>query len=326
MRRTLICLLPMVLAPPVHAETAVLTASKDNSIYAESGLLSNGIGENLFTGANGVGSPRRAFMAFDVAGTIPAGATIDSVVLQLSMTRTPFFGGAEPVALHRVLADWGEGMSDAIGNEGAGAPAMAGDVTWTFRFYNTDTWATAGGEFVASPSAVLSVDSIGVYTWQSGGMRDDVQAWLDAPSANFGWVLIGNEAQIQSSKRFDSDEGLVPGNRPQLTIHFTETPTAVGDRVPALGASLFPAIPNPFTRETALRFELATPQLVTLTVYDARGREVRRIVSGDFAAGTHRAAWNATDASGTRVSSGVYFVRLEVAGRTINAQRVVLVR
>ena len=326
MHRTLICLLPMVLASLAHGETAVLSATKDNSIYAESGSVSNGIGENIFTGTNAIGFARRAFVAFDVAGTIPAGATVDSVVLQLSMSRTQLTAGPQNVALHRVLADWGEGQSDAVGNEGSGAVALPGDVTWTYRFHNTDTWTTPGGEFVIAQSAVLSVDTIGVYEWQSSGMRDDVQAWLDAPSTNFGWVLVGNEVQGPSAKRFASDEDLVPANRPRLTVHYTEPPTAIGDRAPSLGARLFPAIPNPFTHETALSFELAAPHSVTLTVYDARGREVRRIVSGDFAAGTYRAAWNATDKSGGRVGSGVYFVRLEVAGRTINAQRVVLLR
>lgn len=326
MRRTLIGLLPMVLSSVVHAETAVLSAFKDNSVYSENGMASNGQGENIFTGNNAFGFPRRAFIAFEVAGMIPAGATVDSVALQLSMSRTPLSAGSQPVVLHRVLADWGEGASDAPLNEGGGTMALAGDVTWTFRFFNTETWTTLGGEFVPAQSAVLAVDSIGVYTWQSSGMRDDLQAWLDAPSTNFGWVLIGNEGQIQTTKRFSSDEDPVPANRPMLTVHYTQAPTAVGDRAPSLGARLFPAIPNPFTRETALRFELATSQPVTLTVYDARGREVRRIASGDFTRGIHDGAWNATDASGARVSSGVYFVRLEVAGRTINAQRVVLLR
>jgi hypothetical protein len=316
----------MVVASLAHAETVVLSAAKDNSIYEDVMTNSNGIGENIFTGNNAIGFARRAFIAFDVAGTIPAGATVDSVVLQLSMSRTPLAAGPQPVALHRVLADWGEGQSDAIGNEGGGAMAMAGDVTWTYRFYNTDTWATLGGEFVPSQSAVLSVDSIGIYTWQSSGMRDDVQGWLDAPATNFGWVLVGNEGQIQTTKRFASDEDLVPANRPMLTIYYTEAPTAIGDRAPSLGARLLPATPNPSTHDTALGFDLDAPQHVTLTIYDARGREVRRIASGDFARGTHDARWNATDAAGSRVGSGVYFVRLEIDGRTIDAQRVVLLR
>ena len=42
--------------------------------------------------------------------------------------------------------------------------------------------------------------------WSSGQMAADVQSWLDTPSQNYGWTVIGNETQIQTTKRFGTRE------------------------------------------------------------------------------------------------------------------------
>jgi hypothetical protein len=52
-------------------------------------------------------------------------------------------------------------------------------------------------------------------------MIADVQGWLDDTSTNFGWLLRGSEAGLQTAKRFDSREVSNPSNRPELTIEFT---------------------------------------------------------------------------------------------------------
>jgi flagellar hook assembly protein FlgD len=49
---------------------------------------------------------------------------------------------------------------------------------------------------------------------------------------------------------------------------------------------------------------------VELTIYDARGRRVKRLVSGTLPAGPHQAAWQGRDESGRPVAPGVYFVRM----------------
>jgi len=306
-----------------HADTVILQASKDNSIYADAVTNSNGAGDNIFTGTNALGFARRAFVAFDVATSIPATAIVDSVVLQLSMSRTAFFAGAQAVSLHRVLADWGEGTSDAAGNEGQGAPATPNDVTWTFRFFNTVAWSTPGGVCAPTASDTRIVNDIGLYTWKSAAMRDDVQAWVNSPATNFGWVLLGNETAPSTAKRFDSSEDLLSPAHPQLTVYY-RVPTSV-DAVPA-PAHLLAAAPNPFSGSTSLRFELSSPQAASLTVFDAAGHAVRHLASGEFSRGEHGADWNGRDDSGVAVGSGVYFVRLETNGRAVDTKRVVLVR
>jgi hypothetical protein len=52
-------------------------------------------------------------------------------------------------------------------------------------------------------------------------MVTDVQGWLDEPSSNFGWLLVGNEGENGTAKRFDSKENPRDERSPSLTIEFT---------------------------------------------------------------------------------------------------------
>lgn len=205
----------------VDAATVTLGASKDNTLYEDpTGSLSNGVGVRFFTGKTGDGYIRRALVAFDVAGSVPAGATITNVTLRLNMSKTT--APAETVELHRVLADWGEGASDAGANEGSGIQAASGDATWVHTFYNTSFWTNVGGDFSATVSATQSVAGVGFYTWGSTPeMVADVQSWLNSPSTNFGWVVVGNEIEVHTAKRFDSRNHTTANNRPALTITYT---------------------------------------------------------------------------------------------------------
>lgn len=199
-----------------------LSPSKDNTLLLEDGGRSNGSGSHLFAGkVNALldGSLRRAVIAFDVDAAIPPGATITSVRLTLSLSRT--LAGEESVAMHRLLADWGEGASKGQGNEGGGNVATTGDATWTHRFFDSDLWATAGGDFVSTASASAAVAGIGPYTWEStDALVADVQAWLDGTAVSGGWILIGNETDFRSAKRFDSREATEPDDRPILVVTF----------------------------------------------------------------------------------------------------------
>jgi hypothetical protein len=83
--------------------------------------------------------------------------------------------------------------------------------------------------------------------------------------------------------------------------------------------------PNPFHPGTTVAFSLERSQAVRLSVYDATGRLVRRLVDGDVLPdGETRIPWNGRDGSGSRVSSGVYFVRLATDSRS-ETSRVVMV-
>jgi len=198
-----------------------ISASKDNTLYQDlNGNLSNGSGSYFFVGVNNNGGIYRGLVAFDISSTIPSNATISSVTLTLNMSRTS--SGSQSLAIHKVDNDWGEGSSNAGGEEGMGAASTTDDATWIHTFYNTDTWTSAGGDYNAGASASLSVAGTGQYTWGSNAsMVADVQSWIDTPSENYGWIIIGNEGALQTSKRFDTKENSNASNRPVINVTYT---------------------------------------------------------------------------------------------------------
>ena len=82
--------------------------------------------------------------------------------------------------------------------------------------------------------------------------------------------------------------------------------------------------PNPFLGSSAITFTLAGAEQVELGVYDLSGRRVRSLARGRLEAGPHQFAWNGRDDDGRRTAGGVYFVRLEVSGRRMEAKLVKL--
>jgi hypothetical protein len=197
----------------------------DNTLYENaSGSLSNGAGTYLFTGASLQASEaiRRSLVRFDIAGVVPAGATVDSVFLTLYNDRAAPGASPAPVAIHRVLSDWGEGASDADGEEGKGAQAQPGDATWVHTFYDTDQWTKPGGDFATPASGTRQVEGVGFYTWGStAAMVADVKAWLDTPASNYGWILIGDESSGGTARRFPSREHPTSDRRPRLVVYYT---------------------------------------------------------------------------------------------------------
>ncbi|MFO0873470.1 MAG: hypothetical protein U0575_05805 [Phycisphaerales bacterium] len=217
------------LAPVVAlADVVAIVANKDNTLIEDpQGDLSLGAAYNFYvgrTGSNAGGTRRRGVVRFDVASAVPAGSTIVSVTLKLRMTQTN--SGSQTILLKRMLADWGEAGSFGFG--GGGVLALPGDATWLHQFYSNDPWDTPGGVFSATASASKSVGGQAFYTWGStAGMVGDVQSWLNSPATNFGWLVQGNEAQLNTAKKFESRESTLPEYRPLLTITFTPPPTCV---------------------------------------------------------------------------------------------------
>jgi hypothetical protein len=94
---------------------------------------------------------------------------------------------------------------------------------------------------------------------------------------------------------------------------------------PARAAVLKPNVPNPFNPRTELRFELRDAGRTRLTIFDARGMLVRRLVDATLGAGPHVRTWDGRDDAGRAVPSGTYLYRLESGGE-VQARKMLLMR
>jgi hypothetical protein len=230
-------------------------AALDTSIYS-SGNFSDAQGPFIWVSVLADGTIRRALVKFDLA-SIPAGSTVTEARLDLYQSRAR---DGHNVSLHRLLGSWGEGASNG-GSQGMGAPAQTGDATWAHRFFPATLWVNQGGDFDGLASATVFVGADNqYYSWlgrpaAQGGpnsrMVDDVQRWVNAPSQNHGWILIGDESVQQNAKRLQSAEngqtppGLLvrfsPPAPPQESGDVPLPPWALAGLAAALAAGLFGA-------------------------------------------------------------------------------------
>lgn len=113
------------------------------------------------------------------------------------------------------------------------------------------------------------------------------------------------------------------GNWSGLSNIAVHTSEKLGVEVPVVPLSFSGPWPNPVT--DVGRFALSLPQAsrVRIEAYDIGGRRVATLADGDLPAGKAEIAWSLRDASGRRVSPGVYLVRAQLGAASFNRRVVV---
>jgi len=209
--------------------TTTATSVADNTIYSNKSSLSNGSGNTMVTGRKSCANnhTRRALVKFSPAYLCAQQSVqIISAELQLCVKNVP--SGGYPtdsviVCIHRVTANWGEGGSVAT-SPGKGTAAQYPDATWSHRQYPFYTWASSGGDYVATASECTYVHDTDTppYTiaFNGSGIVSDVQAWANGTN-NYGWIIIGDESQNSTGVPFHTKEATNANYRPKLVVTYT---------------------------------------------------------------------------------------------------------
>jgi 1,4-alpha-glucan branching enzyme len=114
-------------------------------------------------------------------------------------------------------------------------------------------------------------------------------------------------------------------SRMALVILKPDVFTGVDDtRMPPVDFRLYMPYPNPTARGARIAFDLARPGRVRLVVHDVAGRLVRVIGDDYYPAGRSEVSWDGRNRSGERVASGVYFVRMQSAGKAAQRKTIIL--
>ncbi len=151
-------------------------------------------------------------------------------------------------------------------------------------------------DLVAKQASGGSTRSTAYYDalWQE--MSDQTRTWL--------WKASSRVAGLWYSAWVDAGSPVLPGT------------VAVDPPAPVASFALAPASPNPFRGSTALAFDVPAGAAARMAVYSADGRLIRTLVDGVVASGSRTATWNGTDDFGVPAAAGLYYIRLEAAGRT----------
>ena len=95
-------------------------------------------------------------------------------------------------------------------------------------------------------------------------------------------------------------------------IQFSMRVLPVLEEETPLSYSLSPNYPNPFNPVTTLRYTLPQEANVTLRVFNSLGQEVVVLYNGNQTSGIHEIQWDGVDDKGLSLSSGVYYVMMNV--------------
>jgi photosystem II stability/assembly factor-like uncharacterized protein len=121
-------------------------------------------------------------------------------------------------------------------------------------------------------------------------------------------LLLGNDLLAATS------EGIY--KRPVSNLTSSQN-TAVSS---ANDFSLNQNFPNPFNPETVIQFSILKSNFTSLTVYDAKGREVQSLLNQRLEAGNHEIKF-----SSLGLASGIYFYRL-VSGEFISTKSMIVLK
>ena len=99
-----------------------------------------------------------------------------------------------------------------------------------------------------------------------------------------------------------------------LVVYHPPRPTSVQFAlVRPNSTDLHSNFPNPFNSHTRIAYTLATPGLVSLTIYNCLGQPVRTLAREVQSIGRYQIPWDGRDDLGRLVASGVYLSRLVTA-------------
>jgi PKD repeat protein len=128
-------------------------------------------------------------------------------------------------------------------------------------------------------------------------------------------LLFGDLPAGRNMVTVEIEGDLVTGGRFRATLDHVVKGTG--------GALAATVSPNPLNPETTISFKTSNPGRITIKIFDLNGRLVRTLLDEARGAGYQDVRWNGTNGNGVKVSSGVYYFRLDTPdGRIVQAATV----
>lgn len=84
--------------------------------------------------------------------------------------------------------------------------------------------------------------------------------------------------------------------------------------------------PNPFNPNTTIKFSLPEDGKIKISLFNIKGQKVKTVIDNKFAKGNFEIEWNGLDGSGNAVSSGIYFYKLSVNGKSKMIKKCLLLK
>lgn len=301
-----------------------ITVSKERTITEESELnpTSNVIENSLLLAFGNIyplrGSGALVTLVFEVLDTAKIGQSSS-----IRVDRFMINEGRPHALIEDAIFTVGEGSELILSHvsHNFGAVEVGKSNQWQFSIFNQGT-ADLFVVDIYSDSAQFDFEPATFPLTLQTGQSEEVTVSF-RPST---------EDSISSRLRITSNDPY----QPIMVVTLSGTGTATGtdtddhldfDYLPE-EHKLFQNYPNPFNPNTDIRYQIAEsryPVHTTLKIYNILGYEVRTLVNTFQEPGHYMYSWDARDAIGREVSTGVYFYRLQ-ANEFVETKRMVYAR
>ncbi|KQC11657.1 MAG: hypothetical protein APR63_12320 [Desulfuromonas sp. SDB] len=84
--------------------------------------------------------------------------------------------------------------------------------------------------------------------------------------------------------------------------------------------------PNPFNPDTTIEYYISNNANVEISMYNVKGQKIKTLIKNYSQKGQYSIKWNGVDEYGRSVSSGIYFYRLNVNGKTKAVNKCLLLK
>jgi hypothetical protein len=197
-----------------------------------------------------------------------------------------------------------------------------GGEVWAAGSEHPITWQSSGDFAYVR----LDYSTNGGQTWiqiASKTANDGSRDWT-IPSTPSGSCRVRVQSKADASVQDMSNSNFTitgSADAPGLTLSGGDVPHAF---------ELLQNYPNPFNPSTEIRFDIPAEGedgsvRAFITIYDTRGRLVKRLLDSDLAPGSYRIHWDGRSDSGESLGSGVYLLHLQ-AGTNSSTVKMLLAR
>jgi hypothetical protein len=84
--------------------------------------------------------------------------------------------------------------------------------------------------------------------------------------------------------------------------------------------------PNPFNPSTTIEFSIQNNSPIDISIYNIKGQKINTLTRNEFVKGDHSIIWNGDDEYGNPVSSGIYYYKLNINGKTEAVKKCLLLK
>jgi hypothetical protein len=157
---------------------------------------------------------------------------------------------------------------------------------------------------IVSPGAYVSAPVDWTY------YEYNVPANLIGGTVRIGINCVSNDAFVFMLDDYVMDKGAVSSSDPVT---------------PVVATALNGNFPNPFNPETTISYSVKAATPVLVEVYNMKGQKVKTLVNESKATGTYQVKWDGTDDNNQRVTSGVYFYKMQ-AGDYSSTRKMIMMK